>query len=407
MSNQPAEPLPLAEMNGKIVENNTQEHKGIAFKTDGSISQNEPSFASAASQVTLPAWLNIGIMISLIFGGCCSNVFALEAIVKDEPESGILITFVQFFLTTALTYPDFISLRNPPFFIKPSAIPMGRMLKYIVLFFSVNALNNFAFGCKISVPVHIILRSGGSITTVVVGWISGKRYSPRQILGVGILTFGVILAALSDVQAKGKMDSPTPIPETTSSSATNSFGLGLFILLFAQTLSAVMGVYTENTYAKHGKHWRDTMFFSHLLSLPLFLPFIPSLISQYQILTTSPPLTSYITAYSPTTFVKFLPLSAASIPIKVFMLLLNASTQYACIRGVNMLAANTTSLGVTIVLNIRKLVSLLLSIWLFDNKLAPGVLVGAAFVFAGGSVYTSDNHRSREKSKKQEGKRLQ
>ncbi|EPQ62733.1 Bgt-5488 [Blumeria graminis f. sp. tritici] len=31
---------------------------------------------------TIPQWLTIGAMLGLIFGGCCSNVFALEAIVK-------------------------------------------------------------------------------------------------------------------------------------------------------------------------------------------------------------------------------------------------------------------------------------------------------------------------------------
>ena len=37
---------------------------------------------------TIPQWLAIGAMLGLIFGGCCSNVFALEAIVKVEPASG-------------------------------------------------------------------------------------------------------------------------------------------------------------------------------------------------------------------------------------------------------------------------------------------------------------------------------
>ncbi len=37
---------------------------------------------------TIPQWLAIGAMLSLIFGGCCSNVFALEAIIKIEPASG-------------------------------------------------------------------------------------------------------------------------------------------------------------------------------------------------------------------------------------------------------------------------------------------------------------------------------
>ena len=38
---------------------------------------------------TIPQWLAVGAMLGLIFGGCCSNVFALEAIVKVEPASGL------------------------------------------------------------------------------------------------------------------------------------------------------------------------------------------------------------------------------------------------------------------------------------------------------------------------------
>lgn len=31
---------------------------------------------------TIPQWLAVGAMLALIFGGCCSNVFALEAIIQ-------------------------------------------------------------------------------------------------------------------------------------------------------------------------------------------------------------------------------------------------------------------------------------------------------------------------------------
>lgn len=37
-------------------------------------------------------WLQI---ISLVFGGCCSNVWALEAVLKEHPGSGSLLTFAQ------------------------------------------------------------------------------------------------------------------------------------------------------------------------------------------------------------------------------------------------------------------------------------------------------------------------
>lgn len=34
---------------------------------------------------TIPQWLAVGAMLALIFGGCCSNVFALEAIIQSVP----------------------------------------------------------------------------------------------------------------------------------------------------------------------------------------------------------------------------------------------------------------------------------------------------------------------------------
>ncbi|KAG8349490.1 hypothetical protein FVEN_g12325 [Fusarium venenatum] len=75
-------------------------------------------------------------------------------------------------------------------------------------------------------------------------------------------------------------------------------------------------------------------------------------------------------------------------PSQIIFLITNVLTQYACIRGVNLLAAASTALTVTIVLNIRKLVSLLLSIWLFGNQLASGTLLGAVIVFSAGGLYT-------------------
>lgn len=72
----------------------------------------------------------------------------------------------------------------------------------IVLFFAVNVLNNYAFGYKISVPIHIILRSGGSVTTMLVGWLWGKRYSRMQVISVALLTIGVVVAAMSDAKTK-------------------------------------------------------------------------------------------------------------------------------------------------------------------------------------------------------------
>ncbi|KAI0882689.1 UAA-domain-containing protein [Annulohypoxylon maeteangense] len=339
---------------------------------------------------TIPQWLAVGAMLGLIFGGCCSNVFALEAIIKVEPASGTLLTFVQFLFVAVTGYVSQFDLTRPPFFIKPNRVPIRRWLINIVLFFSINVLNNHAFSYDISVPVHIILRSGGSITTMIAGSLYGKKYSRIQVFAVLLLTVGVVTAAWSDAQSKGtsSAESREDVPK---------FSTGLAVLLVAQILSAIMGLYTEETYRKYGPHWKENLFYSHLLSLPLFLPFSRSLINQFMRLANSQPLqlpllTGQVNLSTVPAAVRQW-IERIYIPSQVAYLALNVLTQYACIRGVNLLAAASSALTVTIVLNIRKLVSLLLSIWLFGNRLVTGTLIGAIVVFSAGGLYSLDSKK--------------
>lgn len=161
--------------------------------------------------------------------------------------------------------------------------------------------------------------------------------------------------------------------------------MGLLILLVAQLLSAYMGAYVEDIYIEHGNHWKANLFYSHLLSIPLFSPFFPILSSQFSRLQSSsafsvPPA---LAASLPPTVNKAL----ASTSQHVIFLTANAVTQLLCITGVNILSANTSAVTVTIVLNIRKLVSFLLSIWLFGNQMSGLMKVGAAMVFGAGALY--------------------
>jgi UDP-xylose/UDP-N-acetylglucosamine transporter B4 len=173
------------------------------------------------------------------------------------------------------------------------------------------------------------------------------------------------------------------------------FSTGLAILFFAQVLSAIMGLYTEETYKEYGPHWKENLFYSHLLALPLFLPFLPSMRRQFLRLAASTPLG--MPAYES---LSNLPLDVQKelnrvhIPSQLAYLVMNVLTQYACIRGVNLLASAASALTVTIVLNVRKLVSLLLSIWLFGNRLSPGTMLGAFIVFFAGGMYGLEGKNS-------------
>jgi solute carrier family 35 (UDP-xylose/UDP-N-acetylglucosamine transporter), member B4 len=218
--------------------------------------------------------------------------------------AGHIITLTQFALTALLTLPSQLSPSttisfNPPKFnlsLLPRQIPLTTWLSYTLIFLLVNVLNNLAFSHDISVPVHIILRSGGSVTTMLVGYlVAGKLYTRTQVTGVLLLTAGVILAALSDAQAQGRIDASSPSPKNGRD--TRSFTIGLLLLLVAQTLSAYMGLYIQQIYtalSSTSKPWRENLFYSHAIALPFFLPLYPSLASQFRALMNSPPLSAYL-----------------------------------------------------------------------------------------------------------------
>jgi UDP-xylose/UDP-N-acetylglucosamine transporter B4 len=301
---------------------------------------------------------------------------------------------------------------------------------YTAFFMSVNLLNNAAFAYKLSVPIHIIVRSAGPVASMVIGYVyNSKRYTYTQIFAVALLCIGVVVAAIADAGSKGEsLDINLGSEDSLYSSV-----IGFSILGLAMILGAFQGVYADRLYAKYGRdHWREALFYSHALSLPLLFSSFPKWFPQFRELMASPSVLASLPGKLPeaalfstattlmpeatpnathTTLtqslgratVSFLEVALTShplisqifsrLPIKVLYLILNALTQYLCIRGVHLLSAKSSSLTVVVVLNIRKLISLMLSVHLFGNVLVSGVLVGAAAVFLGGGIYAYEGAR--------------
>ncbi|OJD19779.1 hypothetical protein AJ78_00278 [Emergomyces pasteurianus Ep9510] len=436
----------ITNRNGSLEDSGGKRREVVPRKVeDGDVMDGNDGVTAAVVQTTIPAWLSIGIMMSLIFGGCCSNVFALEAIIKDYPTSGVLITFTQFALTSLFTLPNILLLSAGPrsCFLAPRTVPLRSWMIYTAFFLSVNVLNNLAFSFDISVPLHIIIRSGGPVASMIIGHLyNSKTYTRTQIFAVLLLTIGVVGAALADASAKGKSLNIGLITGNDDGPSMLKSLTGFTVLGLAMVLGAFQGVYADRLYETYGRNnWRESLFYAHFLSLPFFIPYYPKLLPQLKALLASPsvlaslsttsilsnatssPLKQFpstTTAASTVTFVStrsflnsavsnlqslpahsFILRTFSQMPIKIVYLLLNGLTQYVCIRGVHLLSAKSSSLTVTVVLNIRKLMSLILSVYLFGNALTVGVLVGAMLVFAGGGLYGYEGARLRRQAKVQ------
>lgn len=219
---------------------------------------------------------------------------------------------------------------------------------------------------------------------------------------------------------------------------------GIGILTLALVLSGLLGIAQDKTYATYvrtgnrspkkskkehkqgatvaAEPWQESMFYLHFLSMPLFALSRKDLFAQAAALSASPtyqfvlptPLQTPVfanlssavrskqdslTDLSPFSF--SLPIPAAFVP-----LILNTLTQLVCVSGVHRLTSRVSSLTVTLVLVVRKAVSLLISVLIFGSGISEENRVmlwtGAASVFLGTMVYSLASSGSRGAKEKKD-----
>lgn len=159
---------------------------------------------------------------------------------------------------------------------------------------------------------------------------------------------------------------------------------GIGLLSTSLLLSCFLGLYQESTYKKYGKQWREGLFYTHFLGLPLFLFIAKDIWSQARTISQSPPfyLSDLLRPLGMSFASEYVP-SFLSIPRLWLYILFNSLTQYICISGVHQITSVTTSLTVNLVLTFRKFISLLLSVYYFSNQFDGGHAIGTALVFIG------------------------
>lgn len=148
--------------------------------------------------------------------------------------------------------------------------------------------------------------------------------------------------------------------------------MGISLLTLALFVSAGMGIYQEQLYKKYGKHPFEALCYTHLLPLPAFLLFGGNIWEHLKIAMDS----------------ELVTVVGLAIPVVLLYILGNMVTQYLCISSVYVLTTECQSLTVTLVVTLRKFVSLVFSIWYFKNDFTWFHWLGTFCVFYGTIVFT-------------------
>ncbi|XP_064785319.1 UDP-xylose and UDP-N-acetylglucosamine transporter [Oncorhynchus masou masou] len=311
--------------------------------------------------------MNTIFAVLLVFVGCCSNVVFLELLVRKFPGCGNIVTFAQF---------AFIALEGlifeTNFGRKKPAIPMSNYVIMVTMFFTVSVINNYALNFNIAMPLHMIFRSGSLIANMILGiMILKKRYSMSKYLSIAMVSLGIFICTIMSAR---QVNTEAEGSEDQDVYAFLHWLLGIAMLTFALLMSARMGIFQETLYKQYGKHSKEALFYNHCLPLPGFL-LLSSDIYNHGVL------------FSQSTPVE-VPVIGQAVPVMWLYLLINVITQYVCIRGVFILTTECASLTVTLVVTLRKFISLIFSILYFKNPFTAWHWVGTAVVFLGTLIYT-------------------
>lgn len=201
-----------------------------------------------------------------------------------------------------------------------------------------------------------------------------KRYEFSKYLSVFMISVGIVLCTI--ISGSNVKSTQVNVDADEQDSVTVLFwwGVGITLLTVALFISARMGIYQEVLYKRYGKYPDEALFYTHLLPLPFFFLLYQNIYDHTVIATSTPVFT--------------LPLIEFDLPIQWIYLIANVLTQYLCISSVYVLTTECSSLTVTLIVTLRKFVSLLFSIVYFRNPFTIYHWIGTILVFLGTIIFT-------------------
>jgi len=306
--------------------------------------------------------VDYSFILSLVLGGCCANVWAYEQLLNINPRIGSALTFSQTLFITVQTLPQFLTWSLAPRAtwlpsIKARQVPVRQWIFQVLVHTAGSLLNNWAFAFRVPLTIQIVFRSAGLAVSMLFGYFFlDKLYTRAQITSVCLASLGVILTTLSRPSS----------PSKRSTEDLEQYIIGISMLTISLLLTGVLGMLQELTYRKYGPCWREGVFYTHFLSLPIFLFLVPDIKQGLGSLST--PSSSFSSPY--------------------IILAGNLITQLICVSGVNRLSSQVSSVSTNLVLTTRKAISLCFSVWWFGNGWNTQLGVGAAMVFVGSLLFT-------------------
>lgn len=306
----------------------------------------------------------IQLSVVIVLSGCASAV-PFELLNKADRGCSSLILLAQYLYATS----ECVRSGEVGTFVADRKIPIVHHVLFLFLFGITNVLLNAALDLGLPMPVYLVIKNGGLAVSMLLGWaVQSKSYRLEQVMGVLVITLGVIITTFASKPAQKSTESAQNMSTFSFLVAAASMALGVVSMSF-------LNIAQERAFKQHGKHFQETMFYQHVLGLPLFLLGSADLFSHMQ---TWSGMWGELPLPSPLNL---------SVPTMWLMLLLNISMaqimKVSCLKLTNLAGSLTNVLVVTIF----RFVSLLVSAVVINSPPFPPLSMWfGSFLVLGGTI---------------------
>jgi UDP-xylose/UDP-N-acetylglucosamine transporter B4 len=322
----------------------------------------------------------------------------MEYVLKGDPKAGNLLSLTEILFVLLQSLPGRFAGFRP----KALVAPLISHLQFTLLWSTMSILANYAFSYKISVTIFTLVRSCNLIATVLLGRLFfGCRYNWMQIICVLSVSMGIFMASMGEAKTISSPSSsctdcsnaPPPQSAAARGEAQDSlsvWAVGIAMLAFVQLLQGVLGHVQSGFYKRYadlaprGELCDEYLFTSQIVAL------VPLMLMREDL---GAAISSAINSESAL---------LVPAPSRVVWLLLNCIANAVCLKGVFRTSSIVSPLALTIILSVRKFLSIIVSIVWFKNPWTALHSVAVVLIFGGAFAYSQAPEGVRDKAEKED-----
>eukprot|EP00566_Odontella_aurita_P018453 CAMPEP_0113569074 /NCGR_PEP_ID=MMETSP0015_2-20120614/24202_1 /TAXON_ID=2838 /ORGANISM="Odontella" /LENGTH=324 /DNA_ID=CAMNT_0000471685 /DNA_START=49 /DNA_END=1019 /DNA_ORIENTATION=- /assembly_acc=CAM_ASM_000160 len=221
----------------------------------------------------------VKLLVFGLFTGYVLSSAALQQLNNLRPGCGTMVTLLQYI---AVIFEKGPSARS---YIFSNVLPMYWHAAFVILMFLSVQMSNISLGFGLPFGLFLVIKNTNLVFSLLFGLASGRSFTAGQIMSIAVVTAGVSACVLAQQESPFEEEDNSLVRTEDKNAGVIAIGLdksggkdgfliGAALCVASTAFMALLGSIQEVILARYrdkdGQECGESLFFTHLLGLPLF-----------------------------------------------------------------------------------------------------------------------------------------